>query len=252
MSNKKLLNTVLSPLLSLCLLAGGIPQAQAGVATESTRIIFPQSMTEVSLQLANLNDYPIVMQTWVDNGDLDSSPSTTQAPIIPLPAIFRMAPKEQRSLRLIYSGEKLPDDRESLFWLNLYEIPPKPATPQPPDTTRLTVTLRMQLKVFYRPSKLSVSPEQLAGSLRFSLASSTAGPVLKIRNPTPYFATLGGLSLTAAGKEEALAGDMIDPFSEKEMPLEQIKESVTTKGDKVRFVVINDEGNPVLGETNLE
>lgn len=252
MFNKKLLNNLLSPLLSLCLVAGSIPQAQAGVATESTRIIFPQSMTEVSLQLANLNDYPVVMQTWVDNGDLDSSPSTTQAPIIPLPSIFRMAPGEQRSLRLIYSGEKLPDDRESLFWLNLYEVPPKPNAPQPPDTTRLTVTLRMQLKVFYRPSKLSVSPNQVVNKLRFSLASNAKGPVLKINNPTPYFATLSGINLTAAGKEEAVAGDMIDPFSEKEMPLEHVKESTTTKGDKVRFVLINDEGNPVIGETNLE
>lgn len=228
------------------------PPALAGVAAERTRVIFPQKANEVSLQLANLNEYPVMMQTWVDDGDLDSTPSSTQAPIITLPPVFRMAPGEQKSLRLIYSGEKLPDDRESLFWLNLYEIPPKSQIEQPPDTTQLTVTFRMQLKVFYRPGNLPVPVEQLVDKLQFSLGSNPQGSVLKINNPTPYFATLSGLSLMAAGKEESVAGDMIGPFSEKEMPLKLIKEDRTAKGDKVRFILINDDGNSVVGETELK
>ncbi|HEX7991187.1 MAG TPA: fimbria/pilus periplasmic chaperone, partial [Stenotrophomonas sp.] len=65
MSLQHLLTTVL-------LLACG--NAMAGVTAERTRVIFPQGQREVSLVLANQNDYPVMVQTWVDDGDPNSGP----------------------------------------------------------------------------------------------------------------------------------------------------------------------------------
>ncbi|NBF06708.1 fimbria/pilus periplasmic chaperone, partial [Pseudomonas sp. Fl5BN2] len=124
MSSKPLL----APLLLALGLLAPIGFALAGVTAEKTRVVFAANTTETSLQVMNQNPYPVVVQTWVDDGEPGSTPDTTQAPILPLPAIFRMEPGEQRNLRLIYTGEALPKDRESLFWLNLYEIPPRPNT----------------------------------------------------------------------------------------------------------------------------
>jgi P pilus assembly chaperone PapD len=66
----------------------------------------------------------VVVEAWVDDGELDSAPEKSTAPVIPLPPIFRLNAGDQLSLRLLHTGAPLARDRESLFWLNLYEIRP--------------------------------------------------------------------------------------------------------------------------------
>src|SRR5204863_2939575 len=58
--------------------------------------------------------------------------------------------------RLINSGAALPSDRESLFWLNIYEIPSTPNGSMA-ESQLVTVTMRTQIKVFVRPRKLPFS-----------------------------------------------------------------------------------------------
>lgn len=112
-------------LLLLLIMASSVP-AMASVVAERTRIIFSEGNTEESLQLVNSNSYPVAVQVWVDDGDLMATPEKAISPVLVLPPLFRLQPQAQRSLRLILSGaSKLPLDRESAFWLNVYEIPQK-------------------------------------------------------------------------------------------------------------------------------
>ncbi|WP_016678677.1 fimbria/pilus periplasmic chaperone, partial [Yersinia pestis] len=56
-------------LLSLFLLLFTISyDALAGLIAGSTRIIYQPELRERTLMLANTNDYPVVVQTWIDNG----------------------------------------------------------------------------------------------------------------------------------------------------------------------------------------
>ncbi|NBF10474.1 fimbrial biogenesis chaperone [Pseudomonas sp. Fl4BN1] len=247
MSSKPLL----APLLLALGLLAPIGVALAGVTAEKTRVVFAANTTETSLQVMNQNPYPVVVQTWVDDGEPGSTPDTTQAPILPLPAIFRMEPGEQRNLRLIYTGEALPKDRESLFWLNLYEIPPRPNTPLPPDTTRLTVTLRTQMKVLVRPEHLPGSPDSLNQQLRFTLDNSADSPLLRIENPTPYFATLSEIQLKHGATRQAVPGTMIAPFAELALPLSQ-PERFTRGATTVEFSRVDDDGNLRPGSAPLK
>ncbi|MBF4190349.1 molecular chaperone, partial [Serratia ureilytica] len=48
--------------------------AQAGIIASATRVIFREGDTEKTLMLLNTNGYPIVAQTWVDNGDVNAAP----------------------------------------------------------------------------------------------------------------------------------------------------------------------------------
>jgi P pilus assembly chaperone PapD len=91
--------------LALCLASG---PAFAGVTAASTRVVFSAGATEQSLQLVNLNQYPVVVQTWVDDGRLDAVPEESTSPIITVPPIFRMNQGDQTSLRLINSGAPCP------------------------------------------------------------------------------------------------------------------------------------------------
>ncbi|NHR04860.1 molecular chaperone [Chromobacterium haemolyticum] len=234
----------------LCLWCGS---SQAGLLAESTRVVFAAGSAEQSLQLVNLNPYPVVVQAWVDDGRLESGPDAVgaaEAAVMPIPPIFRLNPKAQISLRLIATGVPLPADRESLFWLNLYEIPPA-RTDLPADSQTLTVTLRTQMKLFMRPAKLTSSVEDLPGLLSFALEQGVGGLRLRIDNPSPYYATFRSLEVACAGGEaQAPAADMLAPRTGETLvlaaPLPCAAEAV-----EVRFLLVGDDGNPVAGRAAL-
>lgn len=238
MSNR-LLGTAL---LMLGLLAG--PAALAGVTAERTRIIFDEGQRETSLLLVNQNSYPVIVQTWIDDGDLESAPDTAQAPIMPLPPVFRLNPQQQRSLRLLHTGQALPKDRESLYWLNLYEIPPQSNEPLAEGQTRLTVTLRTQMKVIYRPSALRKDAEEAPRQLVFR----RHGGSVQVENPTPYFITLAGAEVRQGSASLPLPGELLVPFSQHTLTPPQ---ALPASAGEVRYLWIDDGGNSQTGETTL-
>lgn len=232
----------------LCLLCGS---CWAGLMAESTRVVFAAGSAEQSLQLVNTNPYPVVVQAWVDDGGLESGPDTASAAdaaVMPIPPIFRLNPQAQISLRLIATGVPLPADRESLFWLNLYEIPPRPGD-LPADAQTLTVTLRTQMKLFMRPAKLPSPVEKVPEQLRFSLVPTKDGQGLRIDNPSPYYATFRALELVCAGElAQPLTADMVAPqaWETLDLPLPCEAEAA-----EVRFLLVDDDGKPVAGRAEL-
>jgi chaperone protein EcpD len=59
----------------------------------------------------------------------------------------------------------VPQDRESVFWLNVLEIPPKPVG----KANHIQLTVRSRLKLFYRPAGLAGSPKAAVAQLRWRL-----------------------------------------------------------------------------------
>ncbi|MGM1329379.1 fimbrial biogenesis chaperone, partial [Klebsiella michiganensis] len=60
-------------------------------------------------------------------------------------------------LRIVRTGGSLPEDRESVFWLNVKSIP---ATDDSvPNNNVLQVVVKSRLKIFYRPAGLEGQPE---------------------------------------------------------------------------------------------
>ncbi|CNH27976.1 fimbrial biogenesis chaperone [Yersinia pekkanenii] len=231
----KHMNSGINGLLLLLIMACSVP-AMASVIAERTRIIFSEGSTEESLQLVNSNSYPVAVQVWVDDGDLMATPEKAISPVLVLPPLFRLQPQAQRSLRLILSGaSKLPTDRESAFWLNVYEIPPK-AAPETNDESFVTLALRMQYKVFYRPKSLLAPSDTVGKALTFTLVRNGDTALVRVDNPTPYYASLASLAL---GSAEGLA-DMVAPFSKLDFPLNR---SPLAGSNTVNFDLIDDLGN---------
>lgn len=232
-------------MLGVCLFC---PVAKGGVTTEVTRIIVQAPAHESGVQLANLNAYPVIVQAWVDDGELLSGPDNSTAPIIALPAVFRLQPGGQRNLRLVYSGAPLPQDRESLFWLNLYEMPPQP---QNTATDYLTITLRTQTKVFYRPRGLALKPYQAHERLVFSRKQQANGDCLQVVNGSPYHLTFSDLQLKAGEHAHGVATDMIAPFSQVCLPMNA---PLAARGApvEVNYTLLDDRGNPQSYKAPLE
>lgn len=187
----------------------------AGIMAETTRLIFPAGATERSLMLANTNQYPVLVQTWVDNGDVNNTPEKTDSPFIVIPAVFKMGAGEIRGIRVVFKTQQLPQDKESVFWLNLYEIPPT-STQASGDKAKLLVAMNTQMKIFYRPKSLTKKVDTIQDNLQFSLIKENDTLILNCHNDSAFYASFGSLKLLAAGKTykpETKLDMMVAPFS---------------------------------------
>ncbi|WP_405055544.1 fimbrial biogenesis chaperone [Kosakonia oryzae] len=214
-----------------------VPATLAGVMPAVTRVIYPPNAREKTLMLVNTNAWPVIVQTWADNGE--GSPDNSAAPFVILPPVFRLAPGSTQGLRIIYNHDPLPTDRESVFWLNVYEVPPDSADL---EKSYLKLAMNTQLKIFYRPQTLTLTPEEAIGKLTFRLYAEGENSWLEFNNPTPLGISFTTISVTGrSGQTKAYQQDdmMIKPFSQRRYLLER---NVGSEAINVEAGWINDSG----------
>lgn len=237
-------------MMALLLVAGA---AQCKVVISGTRVIYPAQEREVSVRLNNLaDDEPSVLQIWLDAGQEDSSPDTVEVPFVVSPPVFRMDPGSAQALRLSYTGEPLPGDRESLFWLNVLEIPPS-AAEDGDDAQLLQFAYRTRLKTLFRPQGLVPAADKAPAQLQWSLhpAQGKGGAmVVQVSNPTPYFVSFAGLKLvdgprsTAYKRGQNVNANMVAPHAQQQFEFPGVA-SRPGVGAQIAFVTIGDYGNRV-------
>ncbi|EKM0532771.1 molecular chaperone [Cronobacter turicensis] len=199
-----------------------------GIVVGGTRIIYEGNKKEAALSIKNNSAAsPFLLQSWVDNGD-----GKTRGPFMVTPPLFRIEPEEDRELRIAKTGS-LPEDRESLFYLNIRAIPP--SSPEAVNTLKLVVKTR--IKLFYRPQALVVDAQTAYQQLKFHLAEGH----LLAENPTPFYMVFDSLKVGATRIQSA---DMLAPFASQRFAL-PTKET----GREVSWRVINDYGGVTKPET---
>ncbi|QBM22876.1 molecular chaperone [Citrobacter arsenatis] len=214
----------------------------AGVMVESSRVVFSAADPERTLILFNSNAYPVIVQSWVDDGSPDGTPENAiNSPVMPLPGIFRLEPGERKSLRLLATQMPLPTDREVLYWLNIYEIPPADAR-LPKEAMLVKVAVRLQLKLFCRPAHLELSVDDVAEKQQFSIFRQPGLLALKVTNPTPYYATFDSVEVTDGSESQQVNVGMLAPFASKTLRLNGNQMDFPKK---IHFLLINDDGNRV-------
>ncbi|WP_336768278.1 molecular chaperone [Pantoea endophytica] len=194
---------------------------QASITVGGTRLIYNASENEASLPVSNTQDgVPYLIQSWVEL----SENSEGQVPFIVTPPLFRLDAGHENTLRIIYTGEKkLPENRESVFWLNVKSIPSMTRS----DENRLLIAVKTRMKLFYRPALLA---SKLAGEAWEKLKFEPRGEHLLIINPTPFYVSLYSLKV---GDKSICQPPMISPFS---------SETVAGIGKQVTWKAINDFG----------
>lgn len=221
-----------------CVLLAAIAPAHAEVVMGSTRLVYPAGDAEIALRVSNPGQRPALVQVWIDSGDPGQSPDDSDAPFLITPPVVSVAAAAGQRFRIRYTGEPLPEDRESVFWVNLLEVPP--VLPDDGEGNRLHVVFRSRIKLFYRPESLPGHPDQAAGSLRCSV-DGTASPVLACANPSAFHISLTAMSLR--GHDVPLEQDalrMIAPFSEIRVPLPE--PVALSEAGGLRLTVVNDYG----------
>jgi chaperone protein EcpD len=235
------------------LLAANAATSWASVIIHGTRVIFPSNEKEVSVRLSNEGQVPGLVQMWMDAGDINAKPDETKVPFILTPPLFRVEPGKGQTLRMIYTREPLPQDKESVFYLNLLEVPPRPVDLEAENVNFMQMAFRTRIKVFYRPKALDSQDAYYKGPAQFAwtVVREGSGYALEVRNPTPYYFSLisAGLAAPVEGGTDVMnsEGAMVAPGGTQKYLLKDLK-SMPAAGQKVKFEFLNDYGGAVTGE----
>ncbi|MCS4251337.1 molecular chaperone [Pseudomonas sp. BIGb0164] len=172
-------------LFRLLLLAGVLltlaPPARAALKIEGTRLIYLGQDRGASIGVVNQAARELVVQTWITGDDTSAN---GDVPFVATEPLVRLGPGEHHSLRLLYAGEGLPTDRESLFWLNILEIPLKPE-----NANSVQFAIRQRLKLFYRPPALAGGSAEAVQQLVWR----TQGGRVTVSNPSAFHLSLVNL-----------------------------------------------------------
>ncbi|XXD11642.1 molecular chaperone [Klebsiella sp. R445] len=191
------------------LLAAAVDSAWAGVALDRTRLIINDNDRSVSANLLNTSSTtPFLAQSWVE----DASGAKVTSPLMVLPPLQRINGGQKGIARVTKTSgiAALPQDRESLFYLNVREIPPKPDKPNV-----LQLAMQSRIKLFYRPS--AIVPPEPGAVWQNQVVFHKKGRQWSVENPTPYFVTVIGLSrkpeAEGSGRLTDFPGMMVAPKS---------------------------------------
>ncbi len=199
--------------------------AQAGIVLNTTRVIYQATDKEVSFVVNNSGTADILAQSW-----LEAQSDTENLPFVVTPPLARMAGSARQMIRVIYAGEGLPNDRESVFWLNVQEIP------QSAKDNQLQIAIRQRIKLFYRPTGLNGDPLDAAKSLEWRVYDGQ----LEVSNPTPYHVSMIQIDARQQGKTLFKADSrMLAPKQTVQLPLTRLASGHAVE---LRFISINDFG----------
>ncbi|ECA8970265.1 fimbrial chaperone [Salmonella enterica subsp. enterica serovar Omuna] len=239
----------IASVLSLgCLLISS--NALADIVISGTRIVYDANKKDVSIRLENKGTRPLLVQSWLDTGNDNVDPSQIKVPFTATPPVSRIEPKRGQTVKITYtSATPLPTDRESVYWFNVLEVPPKVANDAEQNKNLLQLAFRTRIKLFYRPVGLPGEPYEAVKKMKWQVKAQSSGVVIQASNPTPYHVSFNGATLEANGKKYTINATMVAPFSQADFAVQNLNSSVSA--GKVNYQIINDFGGTIDGSASL-
>ena len=176
----------------------------ASVTPDRTRLVFNESDKSISVTLRN-NDQklPYLAQSWIEDarGNKISSPLAVLPPVQRIDAMMN----GQVKIQALPDIHTLPSDRESLFYYNVREIPPKSG-----KANTLQIALQTRIKLFWRPKALeNVS---MKNPWQHKVTLTRNGQDFTVNNPTTYYVIISNASAKKGGNPpEGFTPLMLEP-----------------------------------------
>ena len=223
-------------LLAMCL----INNSKAAIGLDRTRVIFDGSKDAVSMNITNNNtELPYLAQGWIE----DESGKKISTPLTVLPPVQRLEPgkNSQVKVQALPAAKLLPQDRESVYYFNLREIPPRSD-----KANTLQIALQTRIKLFYRPVSIIPTQQQQANPWQEKLTLTRQGDHYQVNNPTPYYVTL----VDARNSKDGTTAANFEPLMVPPKGALTLGPTATALGSTPYLTYINDYGGrPTLAFT---
>lgn len=208
-----------------------VTAASASVTVGATRLIYDGASKEANLTVSNRDDKsPYLVQSWVSLFASGSEKNIDS--FIVTPPLFRLDADKENILRVIFTGSPdIPQDKESLFLMNVKAIPAM--SDEQKGKNVLQIALKTTIKLFYRPAGLGGSLKEAVTKLKWK---AEAGE-LAFNNLSKFHIVVSELKLN--GLPVTHAPEVIRPGEARRLPMN------AKPGDKVSLKYIDDYGSTV-------
>ena len=195
----------------------------AGVILGGTRLIYNAENKTADLMIRNTDSKTVyLVQSWVENFKKDDK---QEVPFVVIPPLFKIDAGKESLLRIKIMPNNLPDNKESIFWLNVKSV----AGVEHKTNNTLQINVNSKIKLIYRPQGLNISMQDAIGKIK--IVKSDRG--VKIINPSPYYINIYSLKLNNTFVDNS---GVIEPFSEQYHNFDNVIHVVS-------YQVINDYGS---------
>lgn len=220
--NLSIIKKVGLPVLLSCSASGAYAEnAVGGVSLGATRVIYPLEAKQISLPVINHSKKDrFLINSWVETADEKKTKD-----VLITPPLFVAEPGTENTLRIVNLAGQLPQDRESVYWINVKAIPSidKDALI---DKNILQLAVLSRIKLFIRPKNLTMKPETALEKITFS----KLGDSIQVNNPSPYHVSFVNVYVDGVRVANAMAA-----------PLTQTK-ITNVAGKKISYQTVNDFG----------
>ncbi|WP_353075244.1 fimbrial biogenesis chaperone [Stenotrophomonas sepilia] len=234
---------VIQYIVGVCaLLAAWSSRADIGV--EHTRIVHSDQHT-LMIRVWNRGERDSLIQSWVDDGNKAEALEHVKVPYVVTAPLLRLGKGRNRDLVIkALSTAQLPQDRESVFWLNILDVPARELGAS--EELRLDYAVNWRVKLFHRPSGLQGSPASSAERLQWRVKRDESGGArLVAANTSPLHVSLSSVRVNGVGLELTPQSALVRPFSEWEGKMD----GVPPESMEVEVHWVDDEGKAQLHKT---
>ena len=209
------------------LLTVTVPSAWGGVYIYGTRVIYPEQKKEIAVQLMNEGERSALVQSWIDDGDASLPPEKISVPFVLTPPVVHVSKGEGQQLKIKQLANTLPKDRESLFFLNVLDIPPNSEKYEGKNLIKFAMQNR--IKFIYRPKGITrVDKESFS---RINIRPVDRG--INIKNNSANWITIPELTGNTKINKETL---LLAPWSDQTV-------KTTSVVNYYNITLIDDHGN---------
>ncbi|HAW0071484.1 TPA: fimbrial chaperone [Escherichia coli] len=203
-------------------------QSMAAFVLNGTRFIYEEGKKNTSFEVTNNADRTYGGQVWIDN-----TSQTNAVYMVSQPPFFKVGAKQKQIIRIMNTDSNLPKDRESLFWLNVQEVPPKPEV-KDDEASVLAIAMNTRVKLIYRPASIKDGRKDAENKLKLE----QRGKETWLINPTPYYMAV--VSVKYDGKDLTLSDNVMKEVAQLK-PFSDVNLGKKVNG-KIKIDAVNDWG----------
>lgn len=210
----------------------------AGIVIYGTRVIYPAEKKEVVVQLMNEGTSASLVQSWIDDGDTSLPPEKIHVPFMLTPPVVRVSANSGQQLKIKKMPNALPDNKETLFYLNILDIPPNNSESAGKNT--LKFAMQNRIKLVWRPKGIAVVNEDSFHKITLI----PDGRTITLKNDTANWITLAEIkSGTVKLNDKAI---MLEPRSTQNINTKFVAER------QYELTIIDDSGNYISRKLNVK